>query len=118
MKLEANTDIKVYCAVGKESHHKTLNELFDNIEPVPPDKNAVFSEKMKYRLKTKEGKAIYKLRKQTVEPVYGIIKSAIGFREFRLRGLEKVITEFELVKNAYNIKRLFNLMKMPKIVKV
>jgi len=46
-----------------------------------------------------------------VEPVFGIIKNVLGFREFRLRGLEKVGIEWELVKNAYNIKRLFNLTK-------
>jgi hypothetical protein len=72
---------------------------------------------MKYRLKTKKGKAVYKLRKQTVEPVFGIIKSAVGFREFSLRGLENVMTEFELVKNVYNIKHLFNLIKDTKTAK-
>ena len=54
-----------------------------------------------------------KMRKQTVEPVFGIIKQIFGFRTFMLRGLKKVSTEFELVKSAYNIKRLFNLMKVP-----
>ena len=66
---------------------------------------------MGHRLKTLKGKARYKLRKQTVEPVFGIIKSVLGFREFRLRGIEKVGIEWELVKNAYNIKRLFNITK-------
>ena len=67
---------------------------------------------MEYTLKTKADKAIYKMRKQTVEPVFEIIKQALGFRTFMVRGLEKVSTEFELVKSAYNIKRLFNLMNM------
>ena len=73
---------------------------------------AIVTTKMEYRLKTKGGKAIYKMRKQTVEPVFGIIKQVLGFRTFMVRGLKKVSTEFELVKSAYNIKRLFNLMKV------
>ena len=76
-----------------------------------PNQEASFKEVMTYRLKTAKGKARYKLRKQTVEPVFGIIKNVLGFREFRLRGIEKVGIEWELVKNAYNIKRLFNLTK-------
>ena len=67
---------------------------------------------MEYRLKAKAGKTIYKMRKQTVEPVFGIIKKVLGFRTFMVRGLKKVSTEFELVKSAYNIKRLFKLMKV------
>ena len=47
---------------------------------------------MKHTLKTEAGKAIYALRKQTVEPVFGIIKSVMGFRQFMLRGLEKSVT--------------------------
>jgi len=117
LNIENDTETKVYCAVAKQSHHKTIDELFSHHEPSVPDESATFAEKMRYRLKTKKGKEIYKLRKQTVEPVFGIIKSAIGFREFRLRTLEKVMIEFELVKNAYNIKRLFNLIKTDKTVK-
>ena len=64
---------------------------------------------MRRRLKTESGKAIYKLRQQTVEPVFGIIKSAMGFRQFLLRGLEKVSLEWELVCLAYNFRRLHTL---------
>jgi hypothetical protein len=52
------------------------------------------------------GKALYKLRQQTVEPVFGIIKSVMGFRQFLLRGLAKVSLEWELVCLAYNFRRL------------
>ena len=45
---------------------------------------------MAHRLKTREGRDLYALRKQTPEPVFGIIKSVMGFRQFLLRGLEKV----------------------------
>jgi hypothetical protein len=56
-----------------------------------------------------EGKKLYALRKQTPEPVFGIIKSVLGFRQFLLRGLDTVRGEWNLVTLAYNIKRLFAL---------
>ncbi len=49
---------------------------------------------MRHRLQTAAGKKLYKLRQQTVEPVFGIVKSALRFRQFLLRGLEKVSTEW------------------------
>ena len=61
---------------------------------------------MSHRLKTKEGRARYALRKQTIEPVFGIIKSVMGFRRFSLRGLKKVTGEWTLVCMAWNLKRL------------
>ena len=64
---------------------------------------------MAHRLKTPEGKKLYGLRKQTPEPVFGIIKSALGFRQFLLRGLENVRGEWNLVTVAWNIKRMFAL---------
>ncbi|MER2622750.1 MAG: transposase [Accumulibacter sp.] len=62
-----------------------------------------------HRLKTKAGRALYALRKQTVEPVFGIIKSVMGFRQFSLRGLKKVTGEWTLVCLAWNLKRMANL---------
>ena len=62
---------------------------------------------MVHRLKTPAGKALYAVRKQTVEPVFGIIKSVMGFRQFMLRGLDKVRAEWSLVTMAWNIKRMF-----------
>ena len=61
---------------------------------------------MRDKLQSEAGKAIYKLRSQTVETVFGIIKEAIGFRSFRLRGMQKMQGEWELVCLAYNCKRL------------
>ena len=61
---------------------------------------------MKYRLRTLEGRTKYRLRQQTVEPVFGIIKSIRGFRQFLLRGLQNVELEWQLVCLAYNLKRL------------
>jgi hypothetical protein len=60
------------------------------------------------RLSTKAGRALYALRKQTVEPVFGIIKEAMGFRRFMLRGKTKVSLEWTLV---YNLRRLYRLIE-------
>ena len=64
---------------------------------------------MKAKLESEDGKARYKKRKQTVEPVFGIIKSAIGFTRFHLRGLRHVASEWLLVALAYNCRRLHRL---------
>ena len=64
---------------------------------------------MKIKLQSEEGKARYRKRKQTVEPVFGIIKSAIGFTRFHLRGREKAATEWLVVAFAYNCRRLCRL---------
>lgn len=64
---------------------------------------------MAHRLKTKTGPALYKLRKQTVEPVFGIIKEVMGFRRFLLRGRAKVALEWTLVCVSDNLKRMFTL---------
>lgn len=103
------TGVTVYAAVGRESHHRTLAELTDASEPEAPSENATPKERMAHRLKTKVGRELYRLRKQTVEPVFGIIKEVMGFRRFRLRGKEKVSLEWKLVCLSYNLKRLFAL---------
>jgi hypothetical protein len=100
---------EVYCAVGKGRHGRTVEDLKKKKPMGRPPKNMSAKEKMARKLKTKKGKSIYKKRKETVEPVFGIIKHVMGFRQFMLRGIEKVDTEWELVKVAYNFKRLHNL---------
>jgi hypothetical protein len=62
--------------------------------------------RMMHRLKTRAGKAAYALRKQTVEPVFGIVKSVMGFRQFLTRGLKNVQGEWTLVCLAWNLKRM------------
>ena len=61
---------------------------------------------MAYKLRTAIGKAIYRLRKCTVEPVIGIVKEVLGFRQFSLRGLTKAAGEWCLVWLAWNLKRM------------
>jgi len=65
-----------------------------------------YREQMRQRLSTGVGKTMYRLRQTTVEPGFGIIKAALGFRCFRLRGLEKVRTEWSLISLAFNCRRL------------
>ncbi len=90
----------------KTGHHRSVTDLEKQPEPEPPAAGASLSALMRHRLKTKIGKALYKLRQQTVEPVFGIIKSSMGFRQFLLRGLEKVSLEWHWVCLAYNFRRL------------
>jgi len=99
----------VYCAVEKHGHHRTVDDLEEKVDPPPPSKDATIKEKMAHRLKTKVGKERYKLRKQTVEPVFGIIKSVMGFRQFLLRGKDKVDLEWDLATLSYNFKRMHKL---------
>jgi len=101
--------VTVYAAVERHSHHKTVADLLPRPEPVAPAAQASAQEKMAHRLQTPMGKSLYKLRKQTVEPVFGIIKEVMGFRRFRLRGRAKVSLEWTLVCLSYNLKRLFTL---------
>jgi hypothetical protein len=100
---------KVYAAMKRTSHGRSVEQLEKRDDPPAPPPGATVAEVMAHRLETKEGKELYGLRKQTVEPVFGIIKEAMGFRRFLLRGLEKVNLEWDLVTTSYNLKRLFNL---------
>jgi transposase len=100
-------EIDPLIAMGRQPHHPPLAERFAPAPP-PPD-NPTSLAAMAHRLKTQEGRALYALRKHTPEPVFGIIKSALGFRQFLLRGLDNVRGEWNLLTMAYNVKRLFAL---------
>src|SRR5439155_15502403 len=102
--LEAR-GIEPYIATGREPHAKSWRSFFDE-QPEPPLANASLKEKMAYKLRTDIGQAIYRLRKCTVEPVIGIIKEVLGFRQFSLRGLTAAAGEWVLVCLAFNLKRL------------
>jgi len=92
-------------AMGREPHHPSLAERFAD---APPTLDAPTPLKtMAHRLKTPEGKKLYGLRKHTPEPVFGIIKAGLGFRQFLLRGLDNVRGEWNLVTVAWNMKRMF-----------
>jgi hypothetical protein len=100
-------EIEPLIALGRQPHHQSLQERFAAAPPVPENPTPV--EAMAYRLRTPQGKKLYALRKQTPEPVFGIIKSVMGFRQFLLRGLDNVRGEWSLVTMAWNIKRMFAL---------
>jgi len=94
-------------STGRQKHNQPLQERFTQPESLPDNADPV--EKMKHRLKTPEGRQLYGKRKSTVEPVFGIIKHVMGFRQFLLRGYEAVSGEWTLVSIAWNLKRMFAL---------
>lgn len=101
-------DIDPYIATGREPHHQSWHIFFDELPK--PAEDASPQVKMAYKLQTKIGRAIYRLRKCTVEPVIGIIKEVLGFRQFSLRGLVAATGEWCLVCLAFNLKRMHTLM--------
>ena len=102
-------NIDPYIAIGRDSHQRDVASLLAGV-PTPPPADASPTEKMAYKLRTEIGHAIYALRKSTVEPVIGIIKEVLGFRQFSLRGLLPAAGEWSLVCLAFNLKRLHLLM--------
>ena len=100
--------IEPLIALGRQSHQRTWRQRFA-AAPKPPPATATPMQRMAYRLKTPAGRKLYALRKQTPAPVFGIIKSAMGYRQFLLRGLKNVQGEWDLVTMSWNIKRMFAL---------
>ena len=96
-----------YLAAGRHAHYPPLEERLS--APAPIDEAASPVERMKHRLRTPEGRAIYAKRKSTIEPTFGIIKSVLGFRQFLLRGLQAVGHEWTLVCIGWNLKRMHQL---------
>ena len=101
-------DVEAYIATGREPHHKDCHTFLAEL-PEPPGEDASPKEKMAYKLQTEVGEAIYRLRKCTIEPVIGIIKEILGFRQFSLRGLRAAAGEWCLVCLAFNLKRMHTL---------
>jgi transposase len=96
--------IEPLVAKRRETHHRPVFERFAPDAAAPETEDPVV--RMAHRLTTRAGRALYGLRKQTVEPVFGIIKHVMGFRRFSLRGLEKVRGEWTLATLAWNVKRM------------
>ena len=97
-------EIEPLLSMKRESHHMPVLERFAPDTPAPQTHDPVLQ--MAHRLGTKAGRALYGLRKQTVEPVFGIIKRVMGWRQRSMRGLEKASGDWSLVTMAWNIKRL------------
>ncbi len=104
----AHRGIEPYIAPGRDPHHASWKERFAD-EPALPRADASPAVQMAYKLKTARGKAIYGARKSTVEPVIGIMKEVLGFRQFSLRGQAAAAGERCLVCLAFNCKRLHTL---------
>ena len=108
----AAAGVDLYVAVSRDENHSQrcydFRPASATDQPAKVIKNPQLLA-MREKLRTEAGRRLYARRKQTVEPVFGIIKNVMGFRQFLLRGLEKVQGEWELVRLAYNVKRLFNL---------
>lgn len=96
--------IEPLIAIARDEHHPGWRERHS--EPASLPDHATAAQAMSHRLKTKAGRACYALREQAVEPVFGIIKSVMGFRQFSLRGLKKVRGEWHLVCLVWNLKSL------------
>ena len=104
----AKRGIESYIATGRDPHHPSWQQRFAPL-PDPPSEEASAQVKMAYKLRTTLGKAIYRARKCTVEPVIGIIKEVLGFRQFSLRGTTAAAGEWCLVCLAFNLKRFHTL---------
>jgi len=106
--LKANK-IEPLVAIGRTQPHRPYD-----FRP-PPEPKALrriaqpWRIAMKAKMETDDAKALYKKRKQSVETVFGIIKSAMGFRRFHLRGIQNVATEWTLIALAYNCRRMHRL---------
>lgn len=109
---ERISGIDLYIATGKQKHGEQ-----ETVEAIPPGDDPAVSasalEKMKQKLKTEKGRALYKMRKAVVEPVFGQIKAARGIRAFLLRGLEKVQSEWKLICATHNLLKMFRAATRP-----
>ena len=104
-------DIEVLVAIPGKNHRR-----MHDLRPTPAEKpqreiKSPWMKEMKTQLETETGKKKYGKRKQTVEPVFGIIKHAMKFRQFLLRGIDKARGEWSLVALAYNCRRLHTLVR-------
>jgi len=97
--------VEPYIPPNRDKHNLPLVERFT--DPATPSGDAEPIDRMRNKLKTIDGRKVYAQRKCTVEPVFGIIKQVLGFRQFFLRGLEAVSGEWTLMSIAWNMKRMF-----------
>jgi hypothetical protein len=105
----AEAGVEALVATGAEGRRRTHDLRPAKAGAAATEPKAEWLRAMAAKLASDEGRALYKLRQQTVEPVFGIIKAVLGFTGFSLRGLDKVAGEWGLVALAYNCKRLHRL---------
>ena len=103
--IEANGP-ELFIAVQKDSKQREQCATDGHSsERIPAEESP--RERMGRKLRTKRGKAKYKLRSQTVEPVFGQIKAAMGIYGFMRRGLDAVRSEWKLICSCHNLMKLF-----------
>ncbi len=100
-----------YIAEKRDAHNKPLLERFKPDDPMPEGDDVTALDLMRWRLSTKEGRAVYALRKSTIEPTFGIQKEVMGYRQFLVRGLEAVSAEWDLLCMCFNLKKMFIMLK-------
>jgi transposase len=105
LKALENKPVDVYIATGRQKHGKRSAPC----KPGPLPQGATQVDKMARKLQTKAGATVYAARKSIVEPVFGQIKQARGFRQFLLRGIRKVRGEWALVCATHNILKMYRL---------
>jgi hypothetical protein len=96
LKALATRKVQAYIAIGRAKRPAEIARKF----------GGELTQKMRQKLKCAGRRSRYRLRKQIVEPVFGQIKQARGFRQFLLRGLEAVQAEWALICTAHNITKL------------
>ena len=101
--------IEVLVSMGAEGRRRRYDFRPPKEDKGPSRARSAWAEAMQAKLDSESGREKYRLRQQTVEPVFGIIKNVLGFTRFMLRGHEKVEGEWQLVNLAYNCKRLHRL---------
>jgi transposase len=99
---ESVKDVDLYVATGRDKHSGVVETSSDSPPPIASPKEA-----MQHKLRTAAGRAVYKMRKAIVEPVFGQIKEQRGFRRFSLRGKQNVGREWRLVCAVSNLLKLF-----------
>lgn len=98
-----------YIAEKRDSHNRPLMERFKPDNPMPESDDVTPLDLMRWRFQTQKGRAIYGLRKSTIEPTFGIQKEVMGYRQFLVRGLNAVCAEWDLLCIGFNVKRMFTL---------
>ena len=105
VKACAEYGITPLIALGRETHHLPIAQRLQPNPPEPQTDDPLVI--MMHQLKSQSGHELYGRRKCTVEPVFGIIKQVLGFRQFLMRGIQAVAGEWKLVTMAYNFKRMY-----------
>ena len=95
-----------YIAEKRDAHNKPLMERFKADDPMPKGDDVTALDLMRWRLQTKEGRAVYALRKSTIEPTFGIQKEIMGYRQFLVRGFTAVSAEWDLLCTGFNLKKM------------